>query len=423
MRVRVYQFNGCSRCFDETLLLAGELEARGVAGAEVERLPASEVGGSDERGQADVAVVTGYLLEEDVPLLRELASSAKRVVAFGSCATTGGPFGMAYQKGYPVQAPSRDSAVAESVQGCLGEIEELAAVVTGQPLGDKSTLCAECKRRSTCKYLDGVVRQLDPNDDDGETCFNDLGLLCNGYVARACKERCVDFNAPCRGCKPMVPRSGLRMLGMFGTLLGNVEVATEASGKGGTDKLADEEDDVTRSVPDVVGNFFRFTLVESGVPPGRIPPDGSLEADAFRGRLLEELPLLAGFMGGRKSISLALSVLEAYEEANGVELSQVTRQLRAKLRALETELLSAIEASDATAYDKASAEIRRLAGNSNLSNLGFGGFRAPVEGVDAPFEEYRHRPVEVVAGTYEKGPVKFTVDEEGVVTQIQLEVL
>jgi len=50
------------------------------------------------------------------------------------------------------------------------------------------------------------------------------------------------------------------MLALFGTLAGNIEIATVHSVKGATDKLGDEEDDLTNSLPDIVGNFFRYTL-------------------------------------------------------------------------------------------------------------------------------------------------------------------
>ena len=150
------------------------------------------------------------------------------------------------------------------VHGCLGEIAELKASLDAQDLAKTLALCKKCSRKSTCSYLDEVERQLDPSEDT-ESCFNDLGFMCTGYIARECTEMCVDFGAPCRGCKPIIDRPGFRMLGMFGTLMANVEVATEQNKYGATDKLADEDDDVTESVLDVAGKFFRFNLADLNV--------------------------------------------------------------------------------------------------------------------------------------------------------------
>ena len=242
LKIGIFQFHGCDKCFNETLLL------NEVKFYDIVRItdPKSWVG-----EPLHAAVITGYLLPEDEAILATIQTHTDKVVGFGSCAVTGGVFGLAYQRGAPIQ-PLENFLTNHNpmpVHGCLGEIAELKASLDAQDLAKTLALCKKCSRKSTCSYLDEVERQLDPSEDT-ESCFNDLGFMCTGYIARECTEMCVDFGAPCRGCKPIIDRPGFRMLGMFGTLMANVEVATEQNKYGATDKLADEDDDVTESILD-----------------------------------------------------------------------------------------------------------------------------------------------------------------------------
>jgi hypothetical protein len=209
------------------------------------------------------------------------------------------------------------------------------------------------------------------------------------------------------------------MLGMFGTLMGNIEVATEHSEKGATDKLADDEDDVTQCLPDIVGNFFRFTLPTSGLPKGRIPSEGSLLENVFTGRLIEELPLISGLLGGDKWISLTLKIIESYEKANSIEVSEETKKIREKLLKLEADLQNAIKEEDPKKYRQATEEIRKIAGNMNLSNVFFGGFKSQIED-NGNFEDYKSHVFDVIEGTYKNGSVEFTIDPIGIVKEIKI---
>jgi hypothetical protein len=324
---------------------------------------------------------------------------------------------LANQHGHEI-TPLRNivEEIAE-VEGCLGEIDELKSVINEEEPEKLQKLCDVCSRRATCDYLDEVHRQIELEDQ--ETCFNDLGFLCNGFISKECKERCIDYNTPCRGCKQLVERSGIRMLGMFGTLMGNIEVATEHSEKGATDKLADEDDDVTRSLPDILGNFFRFTLSTSGLPKGRIPSSGSIIEDLFTGRLIEELPLISGLLGGEKSISFTLKIIETYEKANQIEVSEKTKDYRKQLLQLEEKLQTAVKDEDADQYKEITDEIRHIAGNMNLSNLFYGGFKSQIND-DDNFDDYKTHIFEVVEGAYKNGSVEFTIDSDGVIKEITI---
>ena len=408
MDVKVFQFNGCNKCFNESILLKGD------SSYNVEFI-------SDPKNwkeeKADVSIITGYLLPDDKEILNNIKMNSTKIIGYGDCTTTGGVFALSNQRGHEVTPLRNFLEGVVNVNGCLGEIEELQSEVKGEELPKFKNLCNVCGRRKTCDYLEHVNRQIELDDD--ETCFNDLGYLCSGFIAKECKERCIDYNAPCRGCKPITERSGIRMLGMFGTLMGNIEVATEHSEKGATDKLADRDDDVTASLPDIVGNFFRFTLSTSGLPKGRITTSGSLLEDVFMGRLIEELPLISGLLGGDLSISLTLKILETYEQANNIEVSETTRNYRKELLNLEAELTKAVKNKDPKEYKGITDKIRKIAGNMNLSNLYYGGFKTKIDENDN-FEDYKTHVFDVVEGTYKNGSVEFTIDSTGIVKEIKI---
>ncbi len=408
MDVKVFQFNGCNKCFNESLLL--QLES----GTKLEYIEDPK---SWKGEKTETAVITGYLLPDDAESLEKIIKNSKKVIGYGNCATTGGVFALANQNGYKITPLKTYIGTALSVNGCLGEIEELKDAIKGDAPTAMKALCTVCKRKSTCDYMEAVNRQIEI--DDSETCFNDLGFQCNGFIAKECKERCIDYQAPCRGCKPMIERSGIRFLGMFGTLMGNIEVATEHSVKGATDKLADRDDDITKSLPDLLGNFFRFTLATSGLPQGRIPSNGSILENVFTGRLIEELPLISGLLGGKNFVSLTLKIIEAYETANKIEVHEHTKKYRKDLLKLEKDLSKAIEAKDAKKYQEISDKVRKIAGNMNLSNVFFGGFRSQIDEKDN-FEDYKTHLFEIVEGSYKNGALFYAIDSDGKITEFKL---
>lgn len=411
MKINVFQFHGCTKCFGETTLLKEKSQ---------HQVTWINNPGEWKAKPSDVAVVAGYLLPEDTEALKKIQSSAKKIIAYGSCPTTGGVFGLANQKGRAILPLRNVIPTAIEIHGCLGEIEELTESLAGDFPNHPKKLCEICNRRSTCKYLDHVVRQLDLTEVDKEACFNDLGYMCTGYVASECKEKCINHGTPCRGCKPRVDQAGIRMLSMFGTLMGNIEVATEGSKYGSTDKLADADDDVTRGLPDITGNFFRFTLPVAGLPKGRQPNHKYMLEDVFVGRLIEELPLITGILGGDKAISFTLNVIEAYEKVTGIQVSDTVRALRNELLRLEKDLQQALKVRDPAKYKAICWQIRKIAGNMNLSNVFYGGFKTPIEGNDN-FDAYRARPFEIQAGSYAAGTIKYTLDATGIITEFTAE--
>lgn len=404
--VSIFRFGSCEKCFDETLLLPTD------SSYAVDRVDDPAVWAATD---IDVAVVTGYLLPSDKPTIEAIKEHAGQVIAFGTCATSGGIFGLASAKGTEIVPLPEEITGAVEVSGCLGDWFELHEAIQGTVSKGKK-LCEACKRKSTCKFLSEVVRQLEPGAGEDEACFNDRGFACSGYVARQCKEKCIDQFTPCRACRPLVDHPGIHMLSMFGTLMANVEVGTEATGGiAGTDKLADGPDDVTRSVPDVSGLFFRFSLPVE-MPVGKVPSSGNILSDVFAGRPIEELPLIAGMLGGRSAVSMQLDIIEAYEQDMGIEVPGAVKDYRASLREAEGQLRAAVESADAAAYGAATELIRKIAGNMNLSRVFFGGFKAEIPDAGS-FDEYKAKIIEIKAGTYQAGGVAYTLDGEGKVTE------
>jgi len=408
MDVKVFQFNGCKKCFDESLLLKEGSKYKVEYVSDPKNWKGEKV---------DVSVITGYLLPGDLEHLENIKVNSNKVIAYGDCTTTGGVFALANQKGHNVTPLANLIEFSNCINGCLGEIEELRLAVDGAEVPKLKNLCQVCSRKATCDYMESINRQIEL--EDSETCFNDLGFLCSGFNSIECKEKCIDYNTPCRGCKPSIDRSGIRMLAMFGTLAGNIEIATEHNVNGATDKLADEDDDVTRGLPDVIGNFFRFTLPTSGLPKGRIPSSGTLLEDVFIGRLIEEIPLISGLLGGAKSISLMLKFIEPYEKANQIEVSAQTKKYREELLSLEKDLQNAIDKEDASKYKEITDKIRAIAGNMNFSNVFFGGFKSIIDPND-DFNDYKTHIFEVVEGNYKNGSVEYSIDSEGVINEIKI---
>lgn len=408
MDVKIFQFNGCNKCLNETLLLKedSEYSIKFISDPK-----------SWKEEKVDVSVITGYLVLDDLKSLNKIKANSEKVIAYGNCAATGGVFALANQKGHDITPLQNLIGDSQNIKGCLGEIKELKLAIDGKEVPKLKNLCEVCSRKATCEYLDEIKRQIEL--DDSGTCFNDLGFLCSGFIANECKEKCIDYNTPCRGCKPSVDRSGIRMLGLFGTLAGNVEIATEHSVKGATDKLADKDDDLTDSLPDIVGNFFRFTLPNSGLPKGRIPSSGTLLEDVFIGRLIEEIPLISGLLGGSKSISLTLKFIESYEKANEIKISEQVKKFRSELLALEDKLQNAIEKEDPTKYKEVTDKIRKIAGNMNLSNVFFTGFKTKIKDNDN-FDDYKTHIFEIVEGTYKNGSVEYKIDSNGILTEIKI---
>jgi len=146
--------------------------------------------------------------------------------------------------------------------GCPPQTERLLevfmAVVTGAQLPPKGSVvggqdkvqCEDCKRKKTDKK--GIVKFYRPWEvtDDGETCLNEQGILCMGPATRGgCGVRCIEGNAPCRGCYgPLddIIDPGAKILSAVASMMEGKE--------------DNEIDEAMETIVDPAGTFYRFSL-------------------------------------------------------------------------------------------------------------------------------------------------------------------
>ncbi len=153
-----------------------------------------------------------------------------------------------YIPGCPPQ-PDRLLEVFRTIVNNMDELPSKKSVVGAY----EKTLCDECNRKKTeNKRIKKFYRPWEI-DDDGETCFLEQGVICMGPATRGgCGYRCIEGNAPCRGCygpPTDVSDPGAKMLSSIGTMIDS-----------------DDPEEIKRIVEDVVdpaGTFYRFSIPAS----------------------------------------------------------------------------------------------------------------------------------------------------------------
>ena len=257
-------------------------------------------------GFIDVTLFNGAVRNsENESMAKLLRKKTKVLVAYGSCAHMGGIPGLANfsdkeaifnrayiesestsnpEKIFPkthlevsegiLELPSLYNDVKTLNQvvnvdyylpGCPPQTERLVevfmAIVTGAqlpPAGsvvgayDKSQ-CDECKRKKSDNKLIKEFKRPWQIKDDGETCFLEQGVICMGPATRGgCGVRCIEGNAPCRGCygpSPDVTDPGAKMMSAIATMIDS------------NDK--DEIEKIIETIEDPAGTFYRFSLPSS----------------------------------------------------------------------------------------------------------------------------------------------------------------
>ena len=95
-----------------------------------------------------------------------------------------------------------------------------------------------------------ISYRADAGFDDGETCFLEQGVICMGPATRGgCGVRCIEGNAPCRGCYgPPVnaPDPGSKMMSAIATMIDSDD--------------PDEIQKIVGTIDDPAGIFYRFSL-------------------------------------------------------------------------------------------------------------------------------------------------------------------
>jgi F420-non-reducing hydrogenase small subunit len=149
-----------------------------------------------------------------------------------------------------------------SIPGCPPQTERLLEVFTAivsnaelPPLGSvigagTKTQCDDCVRVKTeNKKIKKFYRPWEIKDD-GVSCFLEQGVLCMGPATRSgCGHRCIEGNAPCRGCygpPDGVADPGAKMMSALGSII--------------DEKDPEEISRVLEDVVDPAGLFYRFSL-------------------------------------------------------------------------------------------------------------------------------------------------------------------
>jgi F420-non-reducing hydrogenase small subunit len=256
-----------------------------------------------EDGYIDVTLFNGAVRNsENEHMAKLLRQKSKILVAYGSCSHMGGIPGLAnfttkealFERVYhtsestvnpdkvvPLPEYKVDEGVLELpvfyndvrtldqvvdvdyyLPGCPPQTERLVevfmAIVTGAELPPpgsvvgalEKTQCDECKRKKTeNKKIKRFYRPFEI-EDDGETCFLEQGVICMGPATRGgCGVRCIEGNAPCRGCygpPADVPDPGAKMMSAIGTMIDS-----------------DDPEEILRiidTIDDPAGTFYRFSL-------------------------------------------------------------------------------------------------------------------------------------------------------------------
>ena len=148
------------------------------------------------------------------------------------------------------------------IPGCPPQTERLLevfiAIVSGAELPPKGsvigaetkTQCDECIRKKTeNKRIKKFYRPWEITDD-GVSCFMEQGVLCMGPATRAgCGYRCINGNAPCRGCygpTSEVTDPGAKMMSAIASII--------------DEKAPEDISRVLKDVVDPAGYFYRFSL-------------------------------------------------------------------------------------------------------------------------------------------------------------------
>jgi F420-non-reducing hydrogenase small subunit len=110
--------------------------------------------------------------------------------------------------------------------------------------------CDECTRKRSENKRITIFKRPFEIEDDGETCFLEQGVICMGPATRGgCGYRCIEGNAPCRGCygpSPDVLDPGAKMMSAIGTMIDSDD--------------ASEIERITEGVIDPAGTFYRFSM-------------------------------------------------------------------------------------------------------------------------------------------------------------------
>ncbi len=262
-----------------------------------------------EDGSITVLFFNGSIrTSENEEMAHLLRRKAKILVAFGSCATEGCIPGLAnlstheeiFSAAYASpttdnpqgtlpqttwQAPEGELHIPAlqplvrtldqvvpvdyTMPGCPPESKQIAAVLdvviaalhgegtlppAGATIGaGATTVCEECPRTRNVKTIKKFVRIQEMERIDPDLCLLEQGIPCNGPATReGCGALCPKASAQCIGCygpAEGVIDYGARLMTAFASVIDSTEPA--------------EINRILDTLPDPVGQFYRFNLAKS----------------------------------------------------------------------------------------------------------------------------------------------------------------
>lgn len=257
-------------------------------------------------GEITATLINGAIrMEEQEHIAKLLRRKSQIIIAHGSCAHLGGVVGLAnfykaeellnraYKEvpsllnpaGIKPQTKTMDEKYELELPGfhdtvkALNEVIEVDYYLPGCPpppkliktavfailegklppkgsvIGETKALCDTCSRKDSKpdKMALSEFKRLYATEWDANKCFLDQGIICLGPSTRGgCEERCIKGNFPCRGCfgpTENVVDQGAKSLSALTSLIAS----------------NDEEElkQITDSIPDPAGLFYRYSLATS----------------------------------------------------------------------------------------------------------------------------------------------------------------
>jgi len=309
-KIALYWCASCGGC-EEAVVDLAEAILDVVAAADIVFWPvALDFKRHDVEQMADASILATFLngairTSEQEEMARLLRQKSQYLIAFGSCAQTGGVPGLAnffsrqsiLQQVYldaPTTenpnhilpgAPNNDGRgqlslpdFAEDVR-CLDQVVDVDYYIPGCPplpkiitaavsallngqlpekgsvLAPDQALCTECPRKDSKPDKIAIQQFRRPQEImiDETQCLLAQGLLCLGPATRAgCEAPCVKGNMPCTGCcgaPGRVRDQGAKALSAIASLIDSQDEA--------------EIDRVLATIPDPAGTFYRYSLPAS----------------------------------------------------------------------------------------------------------------------------------------------------------------
>ncbi len=269
-----------------------------------------------DENEIDIIFINGSIrLEENKQMVELLREKAKNVVAYGSCSSNGGLFGLGnlyskdelLERGYTTETtdegpfPQKVSEVDEGelylpemlekivpleevidveyfLPGCPplpNQLEEAIPAlldddteVGKRDLISEKSVCDVCPMDREEKKIEGLkpVQQVDLDTED---CILDQGVLCMGPATSGmCDAACPEVGHPCVGCNgPVrgVKDQGSRMASALASVIGAEDEER---------KTEEEIRKTMESIRDPTGSFYMFSLPQSILQHKRGDLDG-----------------------------------------------------------------------------------------------------------------------------------------------------